>query len=255
MSYFLFCNRPTDGGRALIQALGGKRIRTSRSKFIWRKRKAVINWGCTDAGGRNHPMLNTPAAISVATNKLRFFQAMAREGVADKCVPFTAYRKLAEGWVAEGAMVVARKVLNGHSGAGIEIVGGKNPMVNAPLYTKYVPKDEEWRIHYMKDRQGVVHPIYIQKKVKRADFEGKPNRYVRNHDNGYTYQYNGVSPSHSILQTGASVFAATGLDFGAVDIIYVRASDKALVLEINTAPGLEGHSVEVYSAAFRRHHP
>lgn len=255
MSYFLFCNRPTDGGRALIQALGGKRIRTSRSKFIWRKHKAVINWGCTDAGGRNHPMLNTPAAISVATNKLRFFQAMAREGVADKCVPFTGSRKVAEGWAKDKALVVQRTVLNGHSGAGITIVGGKNPVGDAPLYTKYVAKDEEYRIHYMKDRNGAIQVIYQQKKVKRADFEGTHNRYVRNHDNGYTYQHNGIAPPASVLEAGQSVFSRTGLDFGAVDIIYVRASNRAYVLEINTAPGLEGHSLEIYSAAFKKYFP
>lgn len=199
-------------------------------------------------------MLNSPNAVSICSNKLSFFREMSQLNKAEFCVPHTSSRNVAEGWVRDGAMVVARTVLNGHSGAGIEIVGGKNPMIDAPLYTKYIKKDEEWRIHFMKGPNGPVS-IYVQKKVKRAGFDGKHNRYVRNHENGYAYQHNGVVPPGTVIEAGANVFNAVGLEFGAVDIIYVRASNKAYVLEINTAPGLEGHSVEVYANAFRRYFP
>ena len=43
-----------------------------------------------------------------------------------------------------------------------------------------------------------------------------------------------------------------GLDFGAVDVIWNEHESKAYVLEINTAPGLEGSTVEDYKEFFNR---
>ena len=42
-----------------------------------------------------------------------------------------------------------------------------------------------------------------------------------------------------------------GLDFGAVDVIYNGHSNRAYVLEINTAPGLTGTTLDNYAAALR----
>jgi D-alanine-D-alanine ligase-like ATP-grasp enzyme len=42
----------------------------------------------------------------------------------------------------------------------------------------------------------------------------------------------------------------TGLDFGAVDVIWNAQKEKPYVLEINTAPGLEGQTIADYAAFF-----
>jgi glutathione synthase/RimK-type ligase-like ATP-grasp enzyme len=42
-----------------------------------------------------------------------------------------------------------------------------------------------------------------------------------------------------------------GLDFGAVDIIWNKKQDRYYVLEVNTAPGLEGETVVRYANAFK----
>jgi D-alanine-D-alanine ligase-like ATP-grasp enzyme len=41
------------------------------------------------------------------------------------------------------------------------------------------------------------------------------------------------------------------LDFGAIDIIYNESRDQAYVLEVNTAPGLTGQTIQSYADAFR----
>jgi len=46
--------------------------------------------------------------------------------------------------------------------------------------------------------------------------------------------------------------SALGLDFGAVDIIYNEHENQYYVLEVNTAPGLEGTTVEKYAEAFAK---
>jgi D-alanine-D-alanine ligase-like ATP-grasp enzyme len=43
---------------------------------------------------------------------------------------------------------------------------------------------------------------------------------------------------------------ALGLDFGAVDIIYNGHEDKYYVLEVNTAPGMEGETMFSYVCSF-----
>lgn len=256
--FYLWSARPTVGGMNLIRALNGKRIRTNRRKpFPAKRGRVVINWGSVQdfqveqRGGR---ILNSPADLQPIVDKKQFFIHMDEMEVSEFCVPYTLDKKVAQRWINEKAMVVARTVLNGHSGAGIVIAGGKNPLPDAPLYTKYIPKDEEWRIHLVNDFETAApRVIYQQKKVKRKDFEGKHNRYIRNHDNGYVYQHNGVHAPAEVLQIAEAVFEVSGLSFGAVDIIYCKDANKAYVLEINTAPGLEGHSVDVYAEAFRKH--
>ena len=49
-----------------------------------------------------------------------------------------------------------------------------------------------------------------------------------------------------------AAMVASGLDFGAVDVIWNSRRLEAYVLEINSAPGLQGQTVENYAAAFRR---
>jgi len=52
------------------------------------------------------------------------------------------------------------------------------------------------------------------------------------------------------LDEGLASVMALGLDFGAVDIVYNENDNKAYVLEINTAPGLSGTTLEKYVEVF-----
>jgi D-alanine-D-alanine ligase-like ATP-grasp enzyme len=44
---------------------------------------------------------------------------------------------------------------------------------------------------------------------------------------------------------------ALGLDFGAADVLFNARRNQAYVLEVNTAPGLEGQTVNDYAEAFK----
>ena len=44
-----------------------------------------------------------------------------------------------------------------------------------------------------------------------------------------------------------------GLDFGAVDIIYNNRDDVCYLLEVNTAPGLQGTTLEKYKDAVEKY--
>lgn len=262
MTFWLYPYKAgTAGGKELITALKGKRIKLgSRKKpWKWNKNKVVINWGSRSLEGLSQEAqnraLNPPGAVIRAVDKLRFFSGLRGTPTQEYVPHSTETKAQAQTWIDSGYTVVARTILNGHSGAGIIICApkGKNELPEAPLYTKYIPKDQEFRIHILKAPNGVFDNFYNQRKVKREDFEGKHNRFVRCFDNGYTYQHNDIDIPPTVISTAITVFSQTGLDFGAVDVIYVKKDNKAYVLEINTAPGLTGLSVERYAEVFKKY--
>jgi glutathione synthase/RimK-type ligase-like ATP-grasp enzyme len=180
-------------------------------------------------------------------NKLEFFDHMHDSG---RCVPWTDEKEAAEEWRREGHVVVARKVLTGHSGNGIIICGDEDEteLPQAPLYTKYIKKDSEYRLHFVGGEC-----IDVQRKIR--DPEKEPTDWkVRSHVNGFIFARDGVVVPDDVNDQAKLIFDASGLDFGAVDVIYNRKQASAYCLEINTGPGLEGQTIQKYAEAFRKHY-
>ena len=153
--------------------------------------------------------------------------------------------------------VVSRTILNGHSGAGIVITDRENrdSLPEAPLYVEYVPKDSEYRVHIF---NGEV--IDVQRKVRDPDREVTDWK-VRSHGNGFIYirtspdgrSYKDLVQGDVISQS-VRAMACSGLQFAAVDIIWNSERRKAYVLECNTAPGLQGETVNIYANAIRKYY-
>jgi len=149
--------------------------------------------------------------------------------------------------LSEKKAVVCRTILNGHSGAGIVIATNEEELVDAPLYVEYIPKKEEYRVHIFK---GEV--LHCQRKARKLEHPAdKVNWQIRNHANGFIFEIKEPEdvPEMCIEQALLAV-QAVGLDFGAVDVIWNEKQQKAYVLEINTAPGLEGSTLDKYVEAF-----
>lgn len=235
----------SQGSKALAQALNVRRIYKDRN-YQHRPSDTIINYGhgsLPDSVNPNGPfrIINNPSAINRASNKLRAFQALDAAGVP--IPPFTTDLTEARQWVDEGARAVCRTVLNGHSGSGIVLASTVNELVNAPLYTKYVKKKDEYRIHT--SRLGTFDAV--QKRV-RAGSEGNDFQ-IRNHANGWVYTRDNVNPPQAVLDAAVQAIQALGLDFGAVDIGYNTHTEQATVYEVNTAPGLEGTTIDRYAQA------
>lgn len=240
----------SNSAKSLTEALGIKRIKHEGSKFKGNPKKTVINWGATALPHEvlNCKVINTQEAVSLATNKLKFFNH-----VKDKInLPdFTTDREEAKAWVEAGSIVLARTVLNGHSGVGIYVIedmGEWNKIIHDAIkvYVKYIPKKEEYRVHVVEG-----HVIDVRRKALRKDFAGQPNWKVRNHGNGFIFAKEGVNPPQEVIDQSLLAVAACNLNFGAVDVIYNNFKEKAYVLEINTAPGLEGSTAGYYAEAFK----
>lgn len=239
----------------LAEALDGRVLRLQDSTFHPRRDDVVINWGNTEGTRvfprqdlgfrRNHVLLNEPSLIQQASNKLSFFQLMA-ENNSDIIPPFYTN----QGDIPDDAFpIVCRTVLAGHSGDGIVIAASRGELVPARLYVKYVKKQDEYRIHVGRNEDD-TSIISIQRKARRADYEN-PNFQIRNHANGFNFVRNEVHSPASVVEAARRALLATGLDFGAVDVIYNARQERPYVLEINTAPGLEGQTITDYSTFFR----
>lgn len=236
----------SNSAHELASALGSFQIKHEGSRFShWNDpRWWVINWGSSHCPTGNR-VLNPSINVNRASDKLKFFQL-----IKDSCrVPdFTTSKQTAAGWFTKRKdMVVCRTILSGHSGAGIIISETASDLVEAPLYTKYIPKDGEFRLHFISGRRD---PFFVQRKVKRKDTETSANPRVRNLENGYVYAHNDIVLPSDVLTQGKAAFMASHLDFGAMDLIWSERQQKAYVLEINCAPGLQGQTIEAYKDAF-----
>lgn len=225
------------------------------------RRDIIINWGNSEGpswlplvnrnqSNPNFIFLNKCQLVRQACNKLSTFIVLRAAGVSTP--EFTTEVVVAQRWRDEGSGVVGRRVLTGHSGEGIETWGlvSEDSPVDAPacrLYTKYVKKAAEYRVHVF---NGEV--IDVQQKRKRSDFEGEINTKIRSHANGWNFCRENVNPAPAVTEQAIAAVRALGLEFGAVDVIWNNKYQKAYVLEVNTAPGLEGMTVESYGNAILR---
>ena len=245
-------NQGSASAKALSEALGIKRIKHD-GKPLNLRGAAIINWG---ASGLKRELknvgkiFNPPEAIRKASNKLTTLTILKEAGVS---VPeFTTDVGEALLWVRDGQTAVARTVLNGHSGEGIELLPNGDPdwhpevdWVEAPLYTKYVKKVDEFRIHVF---QGKV--IFQQRKARKKDVpDEEVNWKIRNHGNGFIFAHQGVDVALGGVNAAVAAVQALGLDFGAVDLIRTK-DNQFYVLEVNTACGMEGETLNRYKEAF-----
>lgn len=245
--YKLESQSATNLSQALTAALNSRvrRLYTDeRGTYTSNDRSIILNWGSSSLPDRifgRGKVVNNPAAVKVAGNKLSTFNTLANvEGVT---IPvFTTDREQAITWCEEGKTVVARTKLNGHSGAGIILAArAEDVPENCPLFVQYVKKAKEFRVHV-----AFGEVIDVQAKRKRTEFEGEVDYAIRNHQNGWVYCRENIEEPEGLREQAVKAVAGLNLDFGAVDIIYNQHYNKCYVLEINTAPGLEGTSVEIY---------
>lgn len=240
-------NSGSGGARALARALGARRIKHGQSSFKPREDKAIINWGCSDLPEeyRVCRVFNDPDLIAIASNKLSFFHL--GDGNKEFCrVPrWTMSNTIAQDWVNEGRPIVARTTLTGHSGKGLVYCNVDEAIPDAPLYVEYIKKKDEYRVHFIR---GQSSP-FVQRKVRNSEVTN-PNWKVRNLAGGFRYANSpenvGAVPEDVIAQA-EKAFRVTGLHFGAVDVIWNDSRKEAYVLEVNTAPGLMGKTIEFYA--------
>lgn len=231
--------RYSEGARILARKLGVHRM---PDPDLIRGGLHVINWG--NSQWEVPPavkVFNRPERVKIAVDKFLTYQAFQAAGVPT--VPFTTDRAVAATWKGP---IICRTLLKASEGKGIVVAESPVDLVPAKVYTSYVKKKREYRVHIF---NGKV--IGYKRKVKLDGAEVK-DFYIRSHANGYRYIIDkDHPPSQSILDTAVAACGALRLDFGGVDVIWREKDDKAFALEVNCAPGLTDMTGDWYADAFR----
>lgn len=153
---------------------------------------------------------------------------------------FTTDANEAKAWAAS-VPIVCRTLTHASEGKGIVVAESPQEVVKAPVYTKYKKKKKEFRVHIFKDQ--VVH---VLEKRRKKDFDGEHDAKIRNTANGYVFCSDGVVEPVGLRELALSASKVTKSDFKGVDIGYNEKKNELFVIEVNSAPGIEGTNVDRY---------
>lgn len=282
MSLWLYPYRQqSQSARDLASKLNVKIIKREDSRFRPSPRKTVINWGASQFPEPIFnicTVLNHPQFVERCASKRLFFHTMSISELKPRIVPWTTDATVAHQWIRDGKQVVCRadssEIKSNHGGGDIAIIGRdslqaeiEEAFEKARLFTMYVKKRSEWRVHCARRiatlRDGIrvashdVQILDVQQKKRRQTWpDGRPvlpdeiDSQVRSWINGWVFARREIECPPDVLEQAELAFKASELDFGAVDVIWNEHREEAYVLEINTAPGIEGSTIDMYAEHF-----
>lgn len=230
----------------LREKLGRRVLRvTPNGRFISKSSDWILNWGCSNEPNWRYDsnrIFNKPESVAKAANKLKTFNTLATRGLS--CVQYTSNKEVVHNWLQQGRIVFARTSLTGSGGRGIQVLRDVYAEIpQAPLYTLYQRKDQEFRVHVFGNEI-----IDVSEKRRVREFEQSADqKLIRNHDNGWVFCHDGINEPINLRRLALECIRVVELDFGAVDII--SNEGQCYILEVNTAPGIEGQTVERYANA------
>jgi hypothetical protein len=212
----------------------------------------IVGWGAGNVPdwlppGTKHKFLGYLNGYKDICNSVD--KRISFKNFVDNGVPIPEYTiKTAEAneWLANGEVVLSRMEVEGMRGAGIEI---NHPDVvdevwNAPLYTKFIRKEREIRLHVF---NGKV--IFGQEKTLKKKSSVIKNLVLRD-NSSWTFEWLGprdrAALGPTVSAAAVKAIEANGLDFGAIDILFDK-NKRAYVLETNTCPELGSDGAALYA--------
>lgn len=163
------------------------------------------------------------------------------EAAGIPALPYTTSQEVVSQWLQEGQTVVGRKLLRSSEGKGIVLLVPGDSVVQCPVYTQYRKKKKEFRVHIFGDS---VVSVLEKRKKKDAD---KTETKIRNTANGYVFCRQDVVKPPGIRELAIQASKVTKSHFKGVDIGYNEKLNQLFVIEVNSAPGMEGSTVVDYS--------
>ena len=155
----------------------------------------------------------------------------------------TSTQVVQDEWLCQGKTVFGRKLLTSSCGKGIVVMEPNSPIdEHCPVYTLYKKKKREFRVHVFKHKV-----VSIVEKKRRAGFEGNRDTKIRNLANGYVFcqTVENIPPGLAELAEKASYVCQS--DFAGVDVGLNEKNNDLFIIEVNSAPGIEGANVEKYT--------
>lgn len=231
----------SESARTLARSLGA--LRTEGNKG-YTYPSSIINWGKSDLNvwGRGvRKIYNRPYAVRVAASKLISLTTFTNKRVPT--VEYTLDPIKAKAWLDQDGVVYGRMLDNSCQGRGIKVITADDmTFPQCPLYTRAILGGKEFRVH-------VAGTKVIDFTRKRRREGAGASEYIRNSNNGWVFCRQEEELPDTVAAASIMAVAALGLDFGACDVII--KDGKVAVLEVNTAPGIEGTSLTKYVEYFK----
>lgn len=182
-----------------------------------------------------------------SVNKLQQFNWFKANNIP--ALEYTTEVDVADKWLEEGNTVFGRKYLNASCGKGIVVFDNpeyQHPSagVVCPVYTKYKKKKREFRVHVFKDQV-----VAVVEKKRRKEFNGERDTKIRNLANGYVFIQLVENEPEGLRALALAAAKVSPSDFRGVDIGYNEKKNELFVIEVNSAPGIEGSNVNKYVEA------
>jgi len=176
----------------------------------------------------------------ISVDKLTQYQWFLEQDIP--ALTFTADHQQALDWLAEGHIVFGRKYLNASCGKGIVIGSPEMGMPEkCPVYTLYKKKKREFRVHVFKDEV-----VNVTEKKRRKEFDGERDTKIRNLANGYVFVQAVQDEPDGLRELALRAAKVSNSDFRGVDIGFNEKKGELFVIEVNSAPGIQGTNVEKY---------
>jgi hypothetical protein len=144
-------------------------------------------------------------------------------------------------WIQSGNTVFCRTLTRASEGRGIVVAETVDQLVDAPVYTKYTKKKREFRVHIFKDKV-----VQVVEKRKRSGWTSDRDTRIRNTANGYVFCRDVNSIPDGLHDLALKASKVTQSDFKGVDIGYNEHKNQLFVIEVNSAPGIEGSNITDY---------
>jgi hypothetical protein len=207
-------------GRLLKQMLQEKGLLNGKAK-------GAVNYGF--GGGHNLPTLNEHAG-----RQDKYQELVKLDDAGVRTIPFSRSA------VDLMPPIFGRKF---HHTRGTDIFAyGVRPLPKgdhlSDYYSQVIPKKAEFRVWVFRDKHLATYEKVLDYPAKNG--RGGRNKEVWNWRNGYAYHF--VEPSavnDRLKNLAVEAIDALNLDFGAVDVLESKTG-VFYVLEVNTAPGVEG---------------
>lgn len=168
------------------------------------------------------------------------------------CLEFTTTVAQASAWVSDGFTVFGRKYLNASCGKGIVVIekdaDGGYQVPGCPVYTLYKKKKREFRVHVFKDQV-----VAVTEKKRRKEFDGERDTKIRNLANGYVFVQTVVDEPEGLRDLALRAARVSSSDFRGVDVGYNKLKDELFIIEVNSAPGIQGTNLNKYLEAIINH--
>jgi hypothetical protein len=203
----------------------------------------IVCWGMGYTGS-DTPALNANAGQH---DKLAQFRLMQEGGVHTP--DFIAARHITFPANTPPGVWFGRQ-LRHHGGSDISLVLQPEDFEarrasGSEFFTKFIPNTAEYRVWiYRRKHLGT----YVKVLAHPEQYRG----IGRNYDNGFSFNLvDAASVPRPAVDMAAQAVTSLGLDFGAVDMLLGK-DGQYYVLEVNTAPGVEGDNRQVIQALARK---